>query len=167
LRRLILLASNAVEGLKEGETGSCPDKLAQLSLPQSGAVTDSRAYGGSAPVLLEDDTVFLTRSGNEWKITAAGCTPRGERPYDCDVTGEQDALGIVALSGRDRLRARLLQPGAGRLHPVRDHFLAVRDLVDLRGGCVRELAIRVPAAPALHRAARLARAKRSHRIQVD
>lgn len=79
---------SAVEGVEEGETGNCPDKLAQLSLPQSGAVTDSRAYGSSAQVLLEDDTVFLTRSGNEWKIIAAGCTPRGERPYDCDVKGE-------------------------------------------------------------------------------
>jgi hypothetical protein len=83
-----LLAPNTVEGVEEGESGSCPVKLAQLSLPQSGAVTDSRAYGRSAQVLLRDDTVFLTRSGDEWKITAAGCTPRGERPYDCDVKGD-------------------------------------------------------------------------------
>jgi hypothetical protein len=82
-----LLAPNTVEGLEEGEAGSCPDKLARLSLPQSGAVTDSRAYGRSAQVLLQDDTVFLTRSGDEWKITAAGCIQRGERPYDCDVEG--------------------------------------------------------------------------------
>jgi hypothetical protein len=83
-----LLAPNAVESVEEGEAGSCPDKLAKLSLPQSATVTESRAYGRSAQVLLQDDTVFLTRSGNEWKITAAGCTPRGERPYDCNVKGD-------------------------------------------------------------------------------
>jgi hypothetical protein len=83
-----LLAPNAVEGVEQGETGSCPNKLAQLSLPQSGAVTDSRAYGSSAQVRLQDDTVFLTRSGNEWKITAAGCIQRGDRPYDCAVKGD-------------------------------------------------------------------------------
>jgi hypothetical protein len=83
-----LLAPNTVEVVENGETGSCPDKLAQVTLPHSGVVTDSRAYGRSAQVLLEDDTVFLTRSGAEWKITAAGCTPRGERPYDCDVKGD-------------------------------------------------------------------------------
>jgi hypothetical protein len=83
-----LLAPTTIEGLEDGEAGSCPDRLARLSLPQSGAVTDSRAYGRSAQVLLRDDTVFLVRSGNEWKITAAGCTPRGERPYGCDLKGE-------------------------------------------------------------------------------
>jgi hypothetical protein len=83
-----LLAPTTIEGLEEKETGSCPDKLAQLSLPPSGAVTESRAYGRSAQVLLQDDTVFLTRSGNKWKITAAGCTPRGQRPYDCKLKGE-------------------------------------------------------------------------------
>jgi hypothetical protein len=83
-----LLAPNTVEGVEQGETGSCPDKLAQLSLPHSGTVTESRAYGSSAQVRLQDDTVFLTRSGIEWKITAAGCVPRGERPYDCAVKGD-------------------------------------------------------------------------------
>jgi hypothetical protein len=86
-RACALLAPHTVEGVEDGETGSCPDKLARLSLPHSGALTDSRAYGRSAQVLLQDDTVFLTRSGNEWRITAAGCIPRGERPYDCDVKG--------------------------------------------------------------------------------
>jgi hypothetical protein len=83
-----LLAPNTVQGVEEEEIGSCPVKLAQLSLPRSGVVTGSRAYGRSAQVLLQDDTVFLTRSGGEWKITAAGCTHRGERPYDCDVKGD-------------------------------------------------------------------------------
>jgi hypothetical protein len=83
-----LLAPNTVEGVEQGDTGSCADKLAQVTLPHSGVVTDSRAYGRSAQVLVRDDTVFLTRSGNEWKITAAGCIPRGERPYDCDVKGD-------------------------------------------------------------------------------
>lgn len=83
-----LLAPNAVEGLEEGEVGSCARKLAALALPEPGPVNDSRAYGSSAQVLLENDTVFLVRSGDAWKISAAGCTQRGERPYDCDVKGD-------------------------------------------------------------------------------
>jgi hypothetical protein len=33
------------------------------------------------------DVVFLTVSGADWLVTAAGCTPRPERPYDCQVSG--------------------------------------------------------------------------------
>jgi hypothetical protein len=31
--------------------------------------------------------VFLQQSSTGWKVTAAGCTVRGEAPYDCELEG--------------------------------------------------------------------------------
>ncbi|GLB66618.1 hypothetical protein [Arthrobacter mangrovi] len=82
-----LLAPGTVEKLEDGAAGSCARKLADLGLPGAGGVRSSQAYGSNAQVQLEADTVFLTLSGRHWKITAIGCTPRGEKPYDCEVEG--------------------------------------------------------------------------------
>jgi hypothetical protein len=41
--------------------------------------------GRQAQVRLGGDTVFLARSGDGWVVTAAGCDPRPDRPYDCEV----------------------------------------------------------------------------------
>jgi hypothetical protein len=82
-----LLIPAAVEKLEAGTAGTCPEKLAQLDLPESVSVQDSVAYGSNARVIMDQDTLFLARSGDGWKIAAAGCSARGERPYDCDVEG--------------------------------------------------------------------------------
>lgn len=82
-----LLAPGAVERLEGEDTGSCARKLFALDLPEALSVVQSQAYGRNAQVVLDRDTVFLTLSGGSWKITAAGCTSRGESPYDCEVEG--------------------------------------------------------------------------------
>lgn len=82
-----LLIPTAIEALEEGEPGSCAAKLAELKLGKASSIVDSRAFGRNAQVELDGDTVFLTVSGGVWRVMAAGCTPRGERPYDCEVEG--------------------------------------------------------------------------------
>jgi len=82
-----LLAPGTVEKLEDGAAGSCARKLADLGLPEAGNVRSSQAFGSNAQVRLEADTAFLTLSGRHWKIIAIGCTPRGEKPYDCEVEG--------------------------------------------------------------------------------
>jgi hypothetical protein len=82
-----MLAPATVEKLEGKEPGSCARQLERLGLDEAARVLDARSFGNSAQVILEGDTVFLTRSGSGWKITAAGCTPRGERPYDCELEG--------------------------------------------------------------------------------
>lgn len=82
-----LLIPTAIEALEEGKPGSCAEKLAELKLSKASSIVDSRAFGRNAQVELDTDTVFLTVSGGTWKVMAAGCTPRGERPYDCEVEG--------------------------------------------------------------------------------
>lgn len=82
-----LLAPAVVEKLENGSAGTCGEKLSALNLPPATRAAEAKAFGSSAQVFLDEDTVFLTRTGGHWKITAAGCTSRGERPYDCDVEG--------------------------------------------------------------------------------
>jgi hypothetical protein len=33
------------------------------------------------------DTLFLTKVAGGWRVSAAGCTAREGRPYDCEVSG--------------------------------------------------------------------------------
>lgn len=82
-----LLTPAVMEALEGADAGSCPQKLAALKLDGASHVLDSRAFGRNAQVQLDGDTVFLTMSGGAWKVMAAGCTSRGERPYDCDLEG--------------------------------------------------------------------------------
>ena len=45
-------------------------------------------YGRDAMVRWGGSTLFLARFDDGWRVTAAGCAPRGEDlPYDCAVEG--------------------------------------------------------------------------------
>lgn len=84
-RACALLAPATVEAL-EGDAGTgCPDAVLALGLPTDASAADARAYGRQAQVKTASDVVFLVRSGDTWLITAAGCTPREDRPYDCSL----------------------------------------------------------------------------------
>jgi hypothetical protein len=72
----------------EGEHGPCIQSLPQSDVPDdAGTVREVKVYGKDAVAYLERDTVFLARFDDGWRVTAAGCTPNGDRPYDCDVRG--------------------------------------------------------------------------------
>ncbi|MGW4897592.1 hypothetical protein ACWEQL_35875 [Kitasatospora sp. NPDC004240] len=45
-------------------------------------------FGQQARAVLEADTVFLSVFSGAWKITAAGCEPRPDMPYRCDLKGD-------------------------------------------------------------------------------
>jgi hypothetical protein len=45
------------------------------------------AYGQAARVVYADDVVFLADFPAGWRLTAAGCTARVDRPYDCSLKG--------------------------------------------------------------------------------
>lgn len=82
-----LLAPETEDEVAKEGGGSCATALPGVGLPDSGAVKDSQAFGRSAQVVLDDDVLFLAIFDGQWRITAAGCTPRGEQPYDCLVEG--------------------------------------------------------------------------------
>jgi len=88
-----LLLTAAAEDLTEEEQAPCPRALLDPAGPggvlteraEDAAVEAVHRAGSQAQVVTASDTVFLARSGDTWVVTAVGCDPRGERPYDCEV----------------------------------------------------------------------------------
>ncbi|WP_113704956.1 hypothetical protein [Nonomuraea lactucae] len=79
-----MLARRTAEKLPDpGET--CPQALQALELGPGGRVTGVEVWGDEAQVRMAGDTVFLHRYSYGWRVKAAGCEPRGDLPYDCEV----------------------------------------------------------------------------------
>ncbi|MFF8290028.1 hypothetical protein ACF068_12475 [Streptomyces sp. NPDC016309] len=85
------LAPATREELEQSAKSGCDAAVARAveehDLPAAGAVRDVDVYGDQARVVLERDTVFLARFPGGWKVTAAGCRPRPQRPYACGIKG--------------------------------------------------------------------------------
>ncbi|WP_031069259.1 hypothetical protein [Streptomyces sp. NRRL S-118] len=85
------LAPATREELEQSARSGCPeaigDALEEREITAGGAVRGVDVYGDQARVVLEQDTVFLARFPAGWKVTAAGCRPRPERPYQCAIKG--------------------------------------------------------------------------------
>lgn len=81
-----LLAPATRNALEYQRSQPCAAALEQLSLPR-GDLVDTTDWGGEAQVHTTVDTLFLTQTSQGWRITAAGCQPRGDVPYACKVQG--------------------------------------------------------------------------------
>jgi hypothetical protein len=65
----------------------CVQAWPAAGVAPGGEVTRVRAYGSMAMVELDADTLFLARFPSGWRIMAAHCAPRAEKPYECQVKG--------------------------------------------------------------------------------
>ncbi|KOG41248.1 hypothetical protein [Streptomyces decoyicus] len=85
------LAPATREELEQSARSRCDRAIGQAieeqELPAAGAVRGVDVYGDQARVLLEQDTLFLAHFSAGWKVTAAGCRPRPQRPYQCEIKG--------------------------------------------------------------------------------
>ena len=81
-----LLAPHTLEALEE-TSGDCPSALAADAPTEPGSLRSVAVYGKDAIVHLSGDTLFLARFTDGWRVTAAACTARQDRPYDCKVEG--------------------------------------------------------------------------------
>ncbi|MYS88622.1 MULTISPECIES: hypothetical protein [Streptomyces] len=81
------LAPSTREELEQSAKRSCAQAIGEQGLPAAGAVRRVDVYGDQARVVLEHDTLFLARFPAGWKVTAAGCRPRPQRPYQCEIEG--------------------------------------------------------------------------------
>ena len=87
-----ILEPGTVEELESSDDAACEYTILHMGLPSGGEGRTAEAFGRGAIVELDNDTVFLVGDGNGdvhgWRVTAAGCEPRPERPYDCTVKGD-------------------------------------------------------------------------------
>ena len=81
------LAPDTLAELEDSAGKPCAEAILDEDLPQPGEVRESHVYGQWAQVRLTGDTVFLGVFPGGWRVVAAGCTPRADRPYDCDLQG--------------------------------------------------------------------------------
>jgi hypothetical protein len=82
-----LLAPRTLAELEKSERMSCDRAVIEERLSAGDTVQRVDVYGDQARVVLTGDTLFLAHFPSGWKVTAAGCTPRPEQPYDCTVKG--------------------------------------------------------------------------------
>ena len=83
-----LLQPDTRQQVEERNGGTCESGLESLQLPTAGALLKTEAYGREALVEFDGDVVFIAFSGSTWRVTAAGCSPRGDSPYSCEVGGK-------------------------------------------------------------------------------
>ena len=84
--RCDLLAPAVRAAFESEESAPCSEAVQDLPT-QPGRIESVAVWGGEAQVRMEGDTVFLSRIGADWRVTAAVCTPQPEAPYDCQVEG--------------------------------------------------------------------------------
>lgn len=70
--------------LETNSRATCPEALAGLALP-AGPVASIEVWGGNAQARLGEGVVFLAEFSAGWRVVAAGCQARPDRPYDCAV----------------------------------------------------------------------------------
>ncbi|GAA4992889.1 hypothetical protein GCM10023317_21070 [Actinopolymorpha pittospori] len=83
-----LLAPATREDLEHSAGEGCSKAIMSARIRSAGAVGHIDVYGDQARVVFAHDTVFLSAFSAGWRITAAGCHPRGERPYQCELRGD-------------------------------------------------------------------------------
>jgi hypothetical protein len=82
-----LLAPETAAAVEQSAGASCAEAILDEDLPTPGSVTATQVYGQWAQVRLSGDTVFLAAFPGGWRVVAAGCEQRPERPYRCTVEG--------------------------------------------------------------------------------
>ncbi|MFF1379774.1 hypothetical protein [Streptomyces sp. NPDC058308] len=81
------LAPGTLDELEQSAELPCARALPDAALPTAAEVRHVDVYGRQARVVTDRDTLFLSSFPGGWKVTAAGCTARPEKPYQCLIKG--------------------------------------------------------------------------------
>lgn len=82
-----LLAPPTRKELEQSQSQQCAKALPQQNLPAEATAADVQVFGDEAIAKVTGDVLFLTNVGGTWMVSAAGCTPQPDEPYDCEVKG--------------------------------------------------------------------------------
>ncbi|MFF8653142.1 hypothetical protein [Streptomyces huasconensis] len=87
VRGCAALAPGTRDELEHSSELPCARALPEAGLPLAHQLRGVDVYGRQARVVTDRDTLFLSSFPGGWKVTAAGCTPRPEKPYQCRIKG--------------------------------------------------------------------------------
>ena len=82
-----LLAPRTQGELERSAGLPCAEAILQEPVPSVSQSVDVQVFGTQAEVTWTDETTFLARFPDGWKVMAAACTPRRGHPYDCMLSG--------------------------------------------------------------------------------
>lgn len=86
-----LLTQQAADAVSGATPLSCPEAISSAEVPEQGAsdvrLSGVEVWGDAAQVVVGGDVLFLRRTANGWRVSAAGCRPRPSGPYDCQIGG--------------------------------------------------------------------------------
>ena len=81
------LAPKTKAELEKSAKKPCSKALLEEEIPKVSEPTVAHVFGTQAELRWNGETTFLARFEGGWKVVAAACTPRPERPYDCSISG--------------------------------------------------------------------------------
>lgn len=82
-----LLSSEVRSDLEDSARKPCAAAVLEEGVQAASSVRSTAVFDGDALVRMDRDNVFAARFSDGWKVVAAGCTSRGERPYQCRIEG--------------------------------------------------------------------------------
>jgi hypothetical protein len=81
-----LLTDDARSSVPGATDQTCAKAITNVKEQGSG-VGRVAVWGDAAQVRIGTDVVFLRRMAGHWLVSAAGCKPQPDGPYDCEVGG--------------------------------------------------------------------------------
>jgi hypothetical protein len=81
-----MLTDDARSSVTGATDESCADAVTGVK-DRGQDITGVQVWGDAAQVHIGRDTLFLRLVSGQWRVNAAGCTARGDRPYDCKIGG--------------------------------------------------------------------------------
>lgn len=82
-----LLAPETRSELEQSSGKPCDQAVTEEVEGQQADSVTVRRFGDGAQARVGGDVAFLGRFDAGWLVTAAGCTPRPDKPYQCSVKG--------------------------------------------------------------------------------
>jgi hypothetical protein len=82
-----VLAPPTRKDLEQSESERCAKALPGQDIPAVTSGADVDVFGDEAIARVAGDVLFLTNVGGTWMVSAAGCKPQPDEPYDCEVKG--------------------------------------------------------------------------------